>query len=47
MPTIRTGRPNDFLFVKCDVSKKDDCRALTEAAENAFGGYDALINNAG
>ena len=35
------------LFVKADVSKEADCRALVEAAVKKFGGVDVLYNNAG
>lgn len=35
------------LCVKCDVSSEQDCKALVEAAVNAFGRIDILVNNAG
>ncbi|HXX95403.1 MAG TPA: SDR family NAD(P)-dependent oxidoreductase, partial [Planctomycetota bacterium] len=35
------------IFVKADVSKEADGRALVEAAVKAFGGVDVLYNNAG
>ncbi len=38
---------SDLLCVKADVSVEEDCRALVDAAVNAFGGIDILVNNAG
>ncbi len=35
------------IFVRADVSKEADCRALVEAAVARFGGLDVLYNNAG
>ena len=35
------------IFVKADVSKEADCKALVEAAVKQFGGLDVLYNNAG
>ncbi len=35
------------IFVRADVSKEADCRALVEAAVKQFGGLDVLYNNAG
>jgi 3-oxoacyl-[acyl-carrier protein] reductase len=37
----------EAIAVKGDVSKKQDCVALFDAAEKAFGNADLLINNAG
>ena len=37
----------DGLFVRADVSSRDDCRALVERATAAWGGVDILVNNAG
>jgi NAD(P)-dependent dehydrogenase (short-subunit alcohol dehydrogenase family) len=34
-------------FVKADVSKEADCKALVEATMKKFGGLDVLYNNAG
>src|SRR3954468_6767322 len=34
-------------FVRADVSKEGDCKALVEAAVRAHGGLDVLYNNAG
>ena len=36
----------EAIFVKCDVSKQDDCHALAKAAADRFGTIDVLINNA-
>lgn len=38
---------SDAIAVKGDVSKKQDCVALFDATEKAFGKADILINNAG
>jgi NAD(P)-dependent dehydrogenase (short-subunit alcohol dehydrogenase family) len=35
------------LFVKADVSREADCKAMVEAAVRQFGGLDVLYNNAG
>jgi NAD(P)-dependent dehydrogenase (short-subunit alcohol dehydrogenase family) len=35
------------MFVRADVSREDDCRALVEAAVSNFGGLDGAVNNAG
>jgi 3-oxoacyl-[acyl-carrier protein] reductase len=35
------------IAVKADISKLNDVRALFDAAEQAFGGVDVLVNNAG
>ncbi|MCI8609294.1 MAG: 3-oxoacyl-[acyl-carrier-protein] reductase [Firmicutes bacterium] len=37
----------DILLVKGDVSKKEDCQRLAEAAMEGFGRIDILVNNAG
>jgi NAD(P)-dependent dehydrogenase (short-subunit alcohol dehydrogenase family) len=37
----------DAIFVKTDVSKTSDCKALSEAAESHFGGLHVLTANAG
>ncbi|MFD1705133.1 SDR family NAD(P)-dependent oxidoreductase [Siminovitchia sediminis] len=36
----------DSLFVKTDVSREEDVKALIQAAVDRFGGIDLLINNA-
>ena len=35
------------VFVKADVSQKSEIENLFKAAEDKFGGYDLLVNNAG
>jgi len=35
------------FFRKADVSKREDCRALVDAAAQELGGVDILVNNAG
>ncbi|MGH7292400.1 MAG: SDR family NAD(P)-dependent oxidoreductase, partial [Myxococcota bacterium] len=35
------------LFVRADVSKADDARAMIETAERSYGGLHVLMNNAG
>jgi NAD(P)-dependent dehydrogenase (short-subunit alcohol dehydrogenase family) len=35
------------LFVRTDVSREEDCRAVVEAAVREFGKLDVLVNNAG
>lgn len=36
-----------FIGQRCDVSRRDDADALIARAVEAFGGLDALVNNAG
>jgi dihydroanticapsin dehydrogenase len=36
----------EALFVRADISKEDDARALTDQALRAFGRVDVLVNNA-
>ena len=35
------------VYVRCDVAREADLRALFEAAEQDFGGVDVVVNNAG
>ena len=35
------------VYVRADMSKPDECRALVEKAQEALGGIDILVNNAG
>jgi NAD(P)-dependent dehydrogenase (short-subunit alcohol dehydrogenase family) len=35
------------IFIQADVAKAEDCRAMVEEAEWAFGGLDIAFNNAG
>lgn len=37
----------DAIYVKTDVSREEDCKALIDLAINTFGRIDILINNAG
>jgi len=37
----------DTFFVKCDVSKEDQVKAMVEAALEKYGRIDILVNNAG
>jgi len=37
----------EVIILKTDVTKKEDCRSLVEAAVSHFGRVDILINNAG
>ena len=38
--------PNS-IFHKTDVAKERDWKSLVEATQDAFGGIDCLVNNAG
>lgn len=37
----------DAFFVKCDVSKEDEVKAMVQAALEKYGRIDILVNNAG
>jgi len=37
----------DTIFIKCDVSKEDEVRAMTEKALQTYERIDVLVNNAG
>ena len=41
------GKSGRALAIKADVSDAKDVRRMFDAAENAFGGVDVLVNNAG
>ena len=41
------GRETALLFVRADVSRDADCRAMVAEAERRFGRLDVLFNNAG
>ncbi|MER6628062.1 SDR family oxidoreductase [Streptomyces sp. NPDC000987] len=43
----RTARDTGGVFVRCDVSRREDCEAVAAAAREHFGGVDVLFNNAG
>ena len=38
---------NKTIYIKADMSKADECRALVTTAAAEFGGVDILVNNAG
>ena len=42
-----TGSGGQAVYVAADVSKQDDVREIAEKAQDAFGGFDTWINNAG
>ena len=42
-----TGRGGQAVHVVADVSKREDVRAIARRAEEAFGGFDTWVNNAG
>lgn len=41
------GGPENAIYVKTDVTDENKCKEAVEAAVNAFGHIDVLINNAG
>jgi NAD(P)-dependent dehydrogenase (short-subunit alcohol dehydrogenase family) len=41
------GKPDSWLAVHADVTDDESVRAAIEAAADAFGGIDVLVNNAG
>jgi len=45
--TESTNRDTRCVFVKCDVSVKNDVLQLKEKALRTFGSIDILVNNAG
>ncbi|MBN2668526.1 MAG: SDR family oxidoreductase [Bacteroidales bacterium] len=38
---------NQYLLLKTDISKEEDCRLLIRRTVDVFGGIDVLVNNAG
>ena len=42
-----TGSGGQAVYVAADVSKQDDVREIARRAEEAFGGFDTWVNNAG
>ena len=49
-PTVQHGveaMPDRFRFQKMDVTKQQDWQHLIEATQDAYGGIDCLVNNAG
>lgn len=43
----QTGCSGKARFVRCDVTRSDDVKALVAAAEHHHGRLDAIVNNAG
>ncbi|MGA6152786.1 SDR family NAD(P)-dependent oxidoreductase [Stenotrophomonas sp. NPDC087984] len=43
----QTAKDTGGLFVRCDVSRREDCEAVAAAAREYFGDADVLFNNAG
>jgi NADP-dependent 3-hydroxy acid dehydrogenase YdfG len=41
------GGDDRAIAVRCDVTEWEDCQALAAAADDAFGGFDAVFANAG
>lgn len=44
---VAKGLGNGALFVRCDVTVRSDIENVRDAATEAFGGVDLLVNNAG
>ncbi|KRA00403.1 3-hydroxybutyrate dehydrogenase [Mesorhizobium sp. Root157] len=45
--TIATKHKVEVIYIKADMSKPDECRALIAKAAERFGSVDILVNNAG
>lgn len=43
----QTAKDTGSLFVRCDVSRREDCERTVATAQEEFGGVDVLFNNAG
>ncbi len=43
----QTAKDTGGVFVRCDVSRGEDCEAVAAAAREYFGDVDVLFNNAG
>ena len=41
------GGPSRAVAVRCDVTEWEECQSLAAAAEESFGGFDAVFANAG
>ena len=37
---------HEAIYAKCNVANTDDVKAMVQAAVDAFGGIDILVNNA-
>lgn len=44
---VATSLGGEAVAVTCDVSLKDDVAAMVRTADEAFGGLDVMVNNAG
>jgi len=44
---ISARHGNETVYIRADMSKADECRALIEKAAEQFGRVDILVNNAG
>jgi 3-hydroxybutyrate dehydrogenase len=44
---IRSRHSVEAVYIKADMSKSDECRALVATAAEKFGSVDILVNNAG
>jgi 3-oxoacyl-[acyl-carrier protein] reductase len=42
-----SGRPGDSLPIECGVCDRDAVGAMVDRTDEAFGGLDLLVNNAG
>lgn len=42
-----SDRPESMRFHETNVAKENDWKSLVEATQDAFGGIDCLVNNAG
>lgn len=42
-----TGKGGEAIYVAADVSNQDDVRRIAQRAQEAFGGFDTWVNNAG
>lgn len=44
---VADALPGESLYVRADISDKDQCQRLIDATVERFGGIDLLVNNAG
>jgi NAD(P)-dependent dehydrogenase (short-subunit alcohol dehydrogenase family) len=40
------ARPNGFIAIQADITRREDCESVVRRCHEAFGGFDILINNA-